>query len=86
MAAKFGAHIVVDTIPQAVIFRTTSPMSALTGRQTRAAVDISTAHIATVAEIPQRGFRAALAGGLGPDSIDLALAFEPEIVIVGGHS
>ena len=31
----------------------------------------------------RRGFRVALAGGLGPDSIDSVLAFEPEIVIVG---
>ena len=32
----------------------------------------------------RRGFRVALAGGLGPDTIESVLAFEPEIVIVGG--
>ena len=36
-----------------------------------------------IATMDRRGFRVALAGGLGPDNIDSVLAFEPEIVIVG---
>ena len=49
----------------------------------RLADDPSDAHIDAVAEMHRRGFRVALAGGLGPDNIDAALVVEPEILIVG---
>jgi 3-hexulose-6-phosphate synthase len=45
--------------------------------------DRSTAHIDAVAEMRRRGFRAALAGGIGPENIDAMLAIEPEIPIIG---
>ena len=41
-------------------------------------------HIDAVSEIRRRGFRVALAGGLGPETLDAVLEAEPEIVIVGG--
>ena len=88
-----GAHVIVDTITQAgkkvlLPASITFPDSfAYVGvhrpSDARAAGDSSTAHIEAVAEMHRRGFRVALAGGLGPDSIDAVLAFEPEIVIVG---
>jgi len=93
VAAKFGAHVIVDTITQAgkkdlLPASVTFPDSfAYVGvhrpSDARAAGDSSTAHIEAVAEMHRRGFRVALAGGLGPDSIDSVLVFEPEIVIVG---
>ena len=49
----------------------------------RVAGDRSTAHIDAVSEIRRRGFRVALAGGLGPETLDAVLEAEPEIVIVG---
>jgi 3-hexulose-6-phosphate synthase len=93
VAAKFRAHVIVDTITQAgkkdlLPASVTFPDSfAYVGvhrpSDAWAAGDSSTAHIDAVAEMHRRGFRVALAGGLGPDSIDSVLAFEPEIVIVG---
>ena len=93
VAAKFGTHVVVDTITQAgkkdllpanIIFPGSfAYVGVHRPSDARAAGDISTAHIEAVAEMHRRGFRVALAGGLGPDSIDSVLAFEPEIVIVG---
>ena len=93
VAAKFGAPVVVDTITQAgkkelLPANVAFPDSfAYVGvhlpTDARAAGDISTAHIDAVAEMHRRGFRVALAGGLGPDNIDAVLAVEPEILIVG---
>jgi len=93
VAAKFGARVIVDTITQAGQ-KELLPASAAFPESfayvgvhrpsdAHAAGDSSTAHIEAVAEMHRRGFRVALAGGLGPDSIDSVLAFEPEIVIVG---
>ena len=45
--------------------------------------DRSTKHIDADSEIRRRGFRVALAGGLGPETLDAVLEAEPEIVIVG---
>jgi 3-hexulose-6-phosphate synthase len=93
VAAKFGGHVIIDTITEAgrkelLPAKTAFPDSfAYVGihrpSDARAAGDSSTAHIEAVAEMHRRGFRVALAGGLGPDSIDSVLAFQPEIVIVG---
>ena len=93
VATKFGAHVVVDTITEAgktelLSTRVTFPDSfAYVGvhrpSDAHEAGDGTTAHIEAVAEMHRRGFRVALAGGLGPDSIDSVLEFEPEIVIVG---
>jgi 3-hexulose-6-phosphate synthase len=93
VAAKFGTHVIVDTITQTgkknlLPANVTFPDSfAYVGvhrpSDAWAAGDSSTAHIDAVAEMHRRGFRVALAGGLGPDSIDSVLVFEPEIVIVG---
>ena len=81
VAAKFGAHVVVDTITEAgkkelLPARVAFPDSfAYVGvhrpSDAHAAGDSSTAHIEAVAEMHRRGFRVALAGGLGPDSIEL---------------
>jgi 3-hexulose-6-phosphate synthase len=49
----------------------------------RVAGDQSSAHIDAVSDIRRRGFRVALAGGLGPRTLDAVLEVEPEIVIVG---
>lgn len=93
VAAKFGAHVIIDTITEAgkkelLPAKVAFPDSfAYVGvhrpSDAHAAGDSSATHIEAVAEMHRRGFRVALAGGLGPDSIDSVLAFEPEIVIVG---
>jgi 3-hexulose-6-phosphate synthase len=93
VAARFGAFVVVDTIteagkPELLPVDATFPESfAYVGVHSptdiRAAGDRSTAHIDAVSEIRRRGFRVALAGGIGPEILDAVLAAEPEIVIVG---
>jgi len=83
VAAKFGARVIVDTITQAGQ-KELLPASAAFPESfayvgvhrpsdAHAAGDSSTAHIEAVAEMHRRGFRVALAGGLGPDSIDSVL-------------
>jgi 3-hexulose-6-phosphate synthase len=93
VAARFGAFVVVDTIteagkPELLPADATFPENfAYVGVHSptdiRAAGDRSTAHIDAVSEIHRRGFRVALAGGIGPETLDAVLAAEPEIVIVG---
>jgi 3-hexulose-6-phosphate synthase len=93
VAVTFGANVIIDTITEAgkkelLPANAAFPASfAYVGihrpSDARAAGDRSTTHIEAVSEMHRRGFRVALAGGLGPDTIDSVLAFEPEIVIVG---
>ena len=93
VAADFGASVVVDTItesgkPELLPAIVAFPDSfAYVGvhmpTDARLAHGPSGAHIDAVAEMHRRGFRVALAGGLGPDNIDAALVVEPEILIVG---
>lgn len=93
VAARFGALIVVDTImesgkPELLPADATFPESfAYVGvhspTDARLAGDRSSAHIDAVSAIRRRGFRVALAGGLGPSTLDAVLEVEPEIVIVG---
>jgi 3-hexulose-6-phosphate synthase len=93
-AARFGALVVVDTItesgkPELLPAGATFPESfAYVGvhspTDVRVAGDRSSAHIDAVSDIRRRGFRVALAGGLGPQTLDAVLEVEPEIVIVGG--
>jgi 3-hexulose-6-phosphate synthase len=93
VAARFGAFVVVDTItelgkPELLPEGATFPASfAYVGvhsaTDARVAGDRSSAHIDAVSEIRRRGFRVALAGGLGPQTLDAVLQVEPEIVIVG---
>jgi 3-hexulose-6-phosphate synthase len=93
VAARFGALVVVDTIiesgkPELLPAGATFPESfAYVGVHSptdmRVAGDRSTAHINAVSDIRRRGFRVALAGGLGPETLDAVLAAEPEIVIIG---
>ena len=93
VATRFGAFVVVDTItesgkPELLSADAAFPESfAYVGvhapTDARAAGGRSTAHIDAVSEIRRRGFRVALAGGLGPETLDAVLAAEPEIVIVG---
>ena len=93
VATRFGAFVVVDTItefgkPELLPADASFPASfAYVGvhsaTDARAAGDRSAAHIEAVSEIHRRGFRVALAGGLGPQSLDAVLEVEPEIVIVG---
>ena len=92
-AARFGALVVVDTItesgkPELLAAGATFPESfAYVGVHSptdmRVAGDQSSAHIDAVLDMRRRGFRVALAGGLGPQTLDAVLEVEPEIVIVG---
>ena len=93
-ATRFGALVVVDTItesgkPELLPAGISFPESfAYVGihspTDVRVAGDRSSAHIDAVSDIRRRGFRVALAGGLGPQTLDAVLEVEPEIVIVGG--
>jgi 3-hexulose-6-phosphate synthase len=93
VAARFGALVVVDTItesgkpellPAGAIFpESFAYVGVHSPTDMRVAGDRSTAHINAVSEIRRRGFRVALAGGLGPETLDAVLAAEPEIVIIG---
>jgi len=93
VAERFGAFVVVDTItefgkPELLAADADFPGSfAYVGvhsaTDARAAGERSSAHIDAVLDIRRRGFRVALAGGLGPQSLEAVLAVEPEIVIVG---
>jgi 3-hexulose-6-phosphate synthase len=93
VAADYGATVVIDTITESgkkelLPANARFPDSfAYVGvhlpTDARHAGDRSTTHIDAVAEMHRRGFRVALAGGIGPDSIDAVLAVEPEILIVG---
>jgi 3-hexulose-6-phosphate synthase len=93
VAADYGATVIIDTITESgkkelLPANASFPDSfAYVGvhlpTDARHAGDQSTAHIDAVAEMHRRGFRVALAGGIGPATIDAALAVEPEILIVG---
>jgi hypothetical protein len=52
-------------------------------RRCNVAGDQSSTHIGAVSDMHRRGFRVALAGGLGPQTLDAVLEVEPEIVVVG---
>ena len=92
-AARFGAWVVVDTITEfgksellpadAAFPESFAYVGVHSPTDMRVAGDQSSAHIDAVSEIRRRGFRVALAGGLGPQTLDAVLAVEPEIVIVG---
>jgi len=92
-AARFGALVVVDTITEsgkaellpadATLPEGLAYVGVHSPTDIRVAGDPSSAHIGDVSEIRRRGFRVALAGGLGPQTLDAVLAVEPEIVIVG---
>ena len=94
VAARFGAFVVVDTItesgkpellPAGAIFpEAFAYVGVHSPTDMRVAGDRSIAHIDAVSDIRRRGFRVALAGGLGPETLDAVLEVEPEIVIVGG--
>jgi 3-hexulose-6-phosphate synthase len=93
VAAHYGASVILDTITESgkkelLPAGASFPASfAYVGvhlpTDARRAGDLSTAHIDAVAEMHSRGFRVALAGGIGPRTIEAALAVEPEILIVG---
>jgi 3-hexulose-6-phosphate synthase len=93
VAARFGAFVVVDTItesgkPELLPADASFPENfAYVGvhspTDSRLAGDRSSAHIGAVVDMRRRGFRVALAGGLGPETLDAVLEVEPEIVIVG---
>ncbi|MGA8711874.1 MAG: orotidine 5'-phosphate decarboxylase / HUMPS family protein [Roseiarcus sp.] len=93
VAAEFGASVIIDTITESgkkdlLPANASFPASfAYVGvhlpSDARNAGDRSTAHIEAVADMHRRGFRVALAGGIGPDTIDAVLAVEPEILIIG---
>jgi 3-hexulose-6-phosphate synthase len=92
-AARFGALVVVDTITEsgksellpagATFPETFAYVGVHSPTDARVAGDQSSAHIDAVSEIRRRGFRVALAGGLGPQTLDAILEVEPEIVVVG---
>jgi 3-hexulose-6-phosphate synthase len=94
VAARFGAFVVVDTItesgktellPAGAIFPDSfAYVGVHSPTDMRVAGDRSSAHIDAVRDIRRRGFQVALAGGLGPETLDAVLEAEPEIVIVGG--
>lgn len=93
VAARFGAFVVVDTITESgkselLAADATFPenfayIGVHSPTDARLAGHQSSAHIDAVAAIRRRGFRVALAGGLGPQTLDAVLEVEPEIVIVG---
>ncbi len=93
VAARFGAFVVVDTITESgkselLAANATFPenfayIGVHSPTDSRLAGDQSSAHIDAVAAIRRQGFRVALAGGLGPRTLDAVLEVEPEIVIVG---
>lgn len=93
VADNFGASVVVDTItesgksellPANVVFPTSFAYVAVhSPTDARLAGNRSTAHIDAVAWMHHRGFRVSLAGGIGPETIEAALAVEPEILVVG---
>jgi 3-hexulose-6-phosphate synthase len=93
VAERFGAFVVVDTItesgkPELVPSGATFPgtfayVGVHSPTDARLAGDRSIAHIDAVSDMRRRGFRVALAGGLGPQTLDAVLEVEPEIVIVG---
>jgi 3-hexulose-6-phosphate synthase len=93
VAARYGALVVVDTItesgkpellPAGAIFpESFAYVGVHSPTDMRAAGDRSTLHIDAVSDIRRRGFRVALAGGLGPETLDAVLEVEPEIVIIG---
>src|SRR6202044_1312584 len=84
VAARFGALVVVDTITESGKLELFPIGAVHSPTDMRVAGDRSTAHIDAVSDIRRRGFRVALAGGLGPETLDAVLEVEPEIVIVGG--
>ena len=93
VASRFGAFVVVDTITEsgkaellpadAAFPESFAYVGVHAPTDARAAGDRSTKHIDAVSEMRRRGFRVALAGGLGPETLDAVLEAEPEIVIVG---
>ncbi len=93
VAARFGAFVVVDTITEAgksellpagaTFPETFAYVGVHSPTDMRVAGDRSMAHIGAVSDIRRRGFRVALAGGLGPQTLHAVLEVEPEIVIVG---
>jgi 3-hexulose-6-phosphate synthase len=93
VAERFGAFVVVDTITElgkrellpvgATFPESFAYVGVHSATDARAAGDRSSAHIDAVSDIRRRGFRVALAGGLGPQTLDAVLQAEPEIVIVG---
>jgi 3-hexulose-6-phosphate synthase len=93
VAARFGAFVVVDTItesgkpellPDGVSFpENFAYVGVHSPTDSRLAGDQSSAHIDAVPDMRRRGFRVALAGGLGPETLQAVLEVEPEIVIVG---
>jgi len=93
VADRFGALVVVDTItesgksellPAGASFpKSLAYVGVHSPTDARAAGDRSSAHIDAVSDIRRRGFRVALAGGLGPGNLDAVLDVAPEIVIVG---
>ena len=93
VATRYRAFVVVDTITESgkaelLTAGATFPDSfAYVGVHSptdmRVAGDRSSAHIDAVRDIRRRGFRVALAGGLGPRTLAAVLEAEPEIVIVG---
>jgi 3-hexulose-6-phosphate synthase len=92
-AARFGAFVVVDTITEsgksellpagATFPETFAYVGVHSPTDARLAGDRSITHVDAVSEIRRRGFRVALAGGLGPQTLDAILEVEPEIVVVG---
>jgi len=93
VATDFGATVVVDTItasgkeellPEDVAFpESFAYVGVHWPSDARIAGIPSTVHIDSVAQMHRRGFRVALAGGIGRDTIDAVLAVEPEILVVG---
>src|SRR3984957_10688770 len=94
VAARFGALVIIDTITESgklelLPIGATFPESfAYIGVHSptdmRVAGDRSTAHIDAVSDIRRRGFRVALAGGLGPETRGGGLEAEPGRALLGG--
>lgn len=90
-AAQHDAYAVIDTIgmtdtaqqsgfPMPARFAYVSVHAPL---DARLAGDQSTTHIERVGAVKSRGYRVSLAGGIGPATLERAIASGPDILVVG---
>lgn len=93
VAARFGGTVIADAIlesgqpalvPEGTHFPASCAYVAVHAPvDARLAGDTSTGHIDAVRDMHARGFRASLAGGIGPGTLEAVLEVEPEIIVVG---
>lgn len=92
-AEAFGASVIVDTItesgkpellpPDADFPSSFAYVAVHSPTDARLAGNTSTSHIEAVGAMHARGFRVSLAGGIGPATLEAAIAAGPEILVIG---